>query len=113
MRLLISIMAVLLTALILFAACNSHELTRVKTANPASPRDVPTPEPIPGDNARRITPAELKTALASNSAIIVDVRAEAAYKEEHIKGALLIPYNEILAHVDELPRDKLIATYCS
>jgi hypothetical protein len=84
MRLLISIMAVVLLALILLAACNSSEHTPVKTANP--PANAPAPEPPPGDNARRITPAELKTELASNNAILIDVRAEAAYKQGH-KGA--------------------------
>jgi 3-mercaptopyruvate sulfurtransferase SseA len=111
MRLLISIMAVAFLALILLAACNSHEQTPVKTSNP--PPNTPAPQPPPGDNARRITPAELKTALASNSAIIIDVRAESAYKDAHIKGARLIPYQDILAHADELPRDKTIVTYCS
>jgi 3-mercaptopyruvate sulfurtransferase SseA len=113
MRLLISIMAVVLLALILFAACNSNELTPAKTSNPFKGSNTPAPEPPPGDNARRITPAELKIALASNTAVIIDVRAESAYKEGHIKGARLIPFNEILARVDELPRDKMIATYCS
>lgn len=110
MRYLISITAVLFLALIILGACNSNE--QVKTANPAKPASTPVQLP-PGDNARRITPAELKTALASNSAIIVDVRGEAAYKDAHIKGARQIPYAEITAHVDELPRDKTIVTYCS
>lgn len=110
MRLLITMMAVALTALMLLTGCNSRE--QVKSANLQT--NTPAPAlPPPGDNARRITPAELKTALASNNAIIIDVRAESAYKDGHIKGARLIPYNEILAHVDELPRDKTIATYCS
>jgi len=51
--------------------------------------------------------------MASNSALIIDVRGESAYKDGHIKGARQIPYAEIVAHVDELPRDKTIATYCS
>ena len=111
MRLFISVLAIALLALILFAACNSNEQTPVKTASP--PTSSPAPAPPPGDNARRITPAELKAALASNSAILIDVRNDTAYKDGHIKGARLIPYSEILAHVDELPRDKMIATYCS
>jgi 3-mercaptopyruvate sulfurtransferase SseA len=98
-------------ALILLAACNSNEQTPVKTANPPQ-QSTPAPPP-PGDNARRITPAELKTAIASNSAIIVDVRGEVAYKAGHIKGSRQIPYADIVAHVDELPKDKTIATYCS
>jgi len=111
MRLVISLLAVTFLALILLAACNSQEQTPVKTTNP-QPKSTPA-QPPPGDNARRITPAELKTALASNSAIIVDVRGEAAYNAAHIKGSRQIPYADIVAHVDELPRDKTIATYCS
>ena len=110
MRLLIAIMTVALSAVMLLAACNSNEQTPIKTANPAATPQHTLP---PGDNVRRITPDELKTAMASNNAILIDVRDESAYKKEHIKGARIIPYNEILAHLDELPRDKTIATYCS
>jgi len=108
MRLYISIAGLALLAVVGLAACNSNELTRVKGSASA-----PASAPAPGDTARRITPGELKAALASDSAILVDVRAEPAYKEGHIKGARLIPYADILAHVDELPRDKTIVTYCS
>jgi 3-mercaptopyruvate sulfurtransferase SseA len=107
MRLYISIAGAALLAVVALAACNSNELTRVK-GSAAS-----TPASQPGDNVRRITPGELKAALASNSAVLIDVRAEPAYKDGHIKGARLIPYADILAHVDELPRDKTIVTYCS
>jgi predicted sulfurtransferase len=106
MRLYISIAAAALLAVIALAGCNSNELTRVKGSASA-------PRLPPADDARRITPAELKNALASNNAILIDVRAEADYKAGHIKGARLIPYANILAHVDELPRDKTIVTYCS
>src|SRR2546427_2244214 len=109
MRLYISIAGAALLAVVALAGCNSNELTRVKGSSASAPGS----PPAPGDNARRITPAELKAALASNSAILVDVRAEPAYKAGHIKGARLIPYTDILAHVDELPRDKTIVTYCS
>ena len=115
MRLTISIMAVVLLALMVLTACNSQEQTALKTANSpvGSSTNSSAQLPPPSDNVRRITPAEVQTAMASNSAVIVDVRAEGAYKDGHIKGARLIPYNEILAHVDELPRDKTIVTYCS
>jgi 3-mercaptopyruvate sulfurtransferase SseA len=103
MRLLISITAVTLLALILLAACNSNEQKANVPCVPSSPDGEP----------RRITPAELKDAVAKNSAVIIDVRGEPAYKEGHIKGARLIPFGDILKHVDELPRDKMIATYCS
>ena len=110
MRLYISIAGAALLAVVALAACNSNELTRVKGSASAPPSQ---PARLPGDDARRITPAELKAALASNSAVLFDVRAEAAYKDGHIKGARLIPWNEIADRLDELPRDKTIVTYCS
>lgn len=66
-----------------------------------------------GDGVRRITPAELRTALKKGKAVIVDVRGLGAYQAGHITGALTIPVTEMAARYSELPKDKLIATYCS
>ena len=66
-----------------------------------------------GDEAPRIKPEEVRELLKKNQAVLVDVRASATYKAGHIKGALNIPYNEIVARAGELPRDKMIVTYCS
>ena len=73
----------------------------------------PVQAQVPGDGARRITPAEARTALDKDEAIIVDVRGESSYEAGHVKGARLIPYSDLLARIDELPRDKMIITYCS
>ena len=54
-----------------------------------------------------------KQALDAHQAIVIDVRGDVSYKAGHIKGALMIPGAEIDKHVDELPKDKLIVTYCS
>ena len=45
--------------------------------------------------------------------MLVDVRGVETYKAEHIKGALNIPYGEVADRAGELPRDKMILTYCS
>lgn len=114
MRLLIAIMTVTLSAVMLLAACKSQEQNPVKVAGLPANQHKATPPPLPpGDNARRITVEELKTAVAGNNAIIIDVRGAQAYEQGHIKGSRMIPWNEIAAHIDELPRDKTIATYCS
>ena len=109
MRLFISVAAAMLVGVVALTACNSRERsTKISSA--------PTPQSAPAqaaDNVRRITPAELKDEIARNDVVIIDVRGEAAYKTGHIKGSRLIPATEILAHVDELPRDKMIVTYCS
>ena len=65
------------------------------------------------DEARRITPEELRTPLQKHEAILIDVRSEESYKSGHIRGARWIPAGEILSHVNELPHDKMIVTYCS
>jgi len=109
MRLLISVAAAVLVGVIALTACNSRENTP-KTAKAVTQPTAPAP---PGDNARRITPAELKDEIAKNDVVIIDVRGEPAYKVGHIKGSRQIPATEILAHVDELPHDKLIVTYCT
>lgn len=66
-----------------------------------------------GDGVTRITPADAFAAVQRGRAIIVDVRGEDSYKAGHIKGALLIPINEIGSRTKELPRGKMIITYCS
>ena len=107
MRFISLVGATVLTAIVVLTACNSKEKPKVAATNtPPAPTQ-------PGDNARRITPEELKAEIAKNDVVIIDVRGEAAYKAGHIKGARLIPAQDILAHVDELPRDKMIVTYCS
>jgi Rhodanese-like domain len=119
MRLLLATASALCLGTLLFLlGCNSAAYRNQATANNAPPTKAPgvqtvTPAPQPTDGIRRITVAELKQALDANNAIVIDVRGEAAYKAAHIKGARMIPSAEIDKHVDELPKDKLIVTYCS
>src|SRR2546423_9276244 len=89
-------------------ACNSNEtlLTQgpAKQASPAS---------TPADNARRIGAEELHKLWLTNDVFIIDTRADSAYKQEHIKGSVSMPTGTVLDHVADLPRDKLIAAYCT
>jgi rhodanese-related sulfurtransferase len=81
-----------------------------------TPRTSPTPTqppPPPADNARRINAAELHDLWQKGDVVIIDTRAEAAYKDEHIKGAISMPTGTVLERIDELPRNKLIAAYCT
>lgn len=104
MRHISSLFAIVGIALAVLTACNSAER---RAANPAAP------SASPSDGVRRITVAELRDLLDRNEAIVVDVRTEESYKSGHIRGAKLIPVKETLNHVSELPKDKLIVTYCS
>ena len=57
---------------------------------------------------------DLKTALESGERILViDTRSPAAYRREHIPGALNIPHGKMTAATTQhLDRDALIVTYC-
>ena len=91
-------------------ACNSNEtLLSQKAPGPTSA----TPAPPPPDNARRITAAELYKLWEKNEVVIIDTRNDVVFKQEHIKGAILMPAGTVLQHVDELPKNKLIAAYCT
>ena len=71
------------------------------------------PETTYADGARRVTIEELETLVKHNEAVVIDVRNQAAFDAGHIPGSKLIPAGEIVNHINELPRDKMIVTYCS
>lgn len=107
MRLVISFFVLGLLAAVVQSGCNSAE--QKKSAGPiasASPA-------APADGARRISVNELKDLLDKNQAVVIDVRNEASYNAGHVHGAKLIPEADIPNHLSELPKDKLIVTYCS
>jgi 3-mercaptopyruvate sulfurtransferase SseA len=108
MRLLAYFAAILLSLAVL-TACNSAEQKKPEVAA----ADKATAAPTPGDGVRRVTVQELADLVARGQAVIVDVRTAGAFSQGHIKGAMLIPHNEILNHLSELPRDKMIVTYCA
>jgi 3-mercaptopyruvate sulfurtransferase SseA len=92
-----------------FAACNAIDQLTFSNTKPR-----PGPETVYADGARRVTIDELEAMMKDGTAVIViDVRNQAAYDMGHIPGSLFIPAGEILNHVNELPRDKTIVTYCS
>ncbi|HEY0380478.1 MAG TPA: rhodanese-like domain-containing protein [Pyrinomonadaceae bacterium] len=92
MRRIIAVAAVALSALLVVAAGRAQEN---------------------GDGVRRVTPEEARVAVEKGQAVIVDVRGEESFKAGHVKGALWIPVGDISSRTDELPRGKMIITYCS
>ena len=104
----------ILSALLSPSSCNtrreSNENARARSTARASPA---AQEATPSDGVRRVTVDELRTALEKREAIIVDVRGEVEYSLGHIQGALLMPLGLIATRASELPRDKLIVTYCA
>jgi rhodanese-related sulfurtransferase len=81
-----------------------------------APKASPTPRqkvPPPADNARRISAEELYKLWEKGDVLIIDTRAEPAYKDEHIKGSISMPTGSVLGRIDELPRNKMIVAYCT
>jgi predicted sulfurtransferase len=65
------------------------------------------------EEAPRIVAQELKQLVAKGEAVIVDVRSQSAWDVSHIDGAVHIPLAELPTRLKELPKDKLIACYCT
>src|SRR5215203_2675064 len=63
--------------------------------------------------ARRISGAEAVQAVAKGEAVLVDVRPTESYDIEHAKGAISLPTWELPSRAGELPKDKLVITYCT
>lgn len=54
---------------------------------------------------------ELRTIMETQDHIILDVRTKEEYEEDHIKGAINIPYDQLDEETD-LDANKVIFVYC-
>ena len=77
-----------------------------------------TAQPAPAvpstvDEIPRITVEELKAELDKGPVTGIDVRGQTSFEAGHLPGAVNIPELEIKNRAGELPRDRLIVTYCT
>jgi 3-mercaptopyruvate sulfurtransferase SseA len=104
----------LFIAVVALTACNSNEMIGQQGSNSAPlPQQAQQGQQIQGDGAPRITAEALHEVWKKGQVLVVDTRGEAAYRQEHIPGAIVITPNEVLAKADQLPRNKMIVTYCT
>jgi 3-mercaptopyruvate sulfurtransferase SseA len=123
MRLFVSLSATLMFAVLVLTACNSLEQNHTGSANGVAGNASSARTPganaqqaaadVPGDGVRRITTVELKKKMDSGEAVVIDVRGDGAWESGHIRGSRHIPTDKILSEAENLPRDKMIVTYCS
>lgn len=59
-----------------------------------------------------VTGAELEELLRREEVLLVDLRSEREYEEDHVPGAVSIPSRELEGQLDELPWDVTIVAYC-
>lgn len=85
------------------------------TATPMPPVPELTTAPPLHDTsmAKRITVEDARAAIERGEALLVDVRTAESYAIEHARTAMSLPENDLMARANELPRDKLIITYCT
>jgi 3-mercaptopyruvate sulfurtransferase SseA len=79
-----------------------------QAAAPAAPPTAPAME-----TARRISATEARQALAQGKAVLVDVRPKESYDASHAQGAISLPLSDLGSRAGELPKNKLIITYCT
>ena len=126
MRLKITAAAALaLAAAAAFAACGPQDgsgpsansarqnATPATADNAAGPAARATPAATPSDGVRRVTIAESRAMAERGEAVIYDVRDDHSFEANHVKGAKLVPLDEVAARAAEFPKDKLVITYCA
>ena len=65
------------------------------------------PQDVPPD---RVTLEEFKQLYAAGRVLVLDVRSG---PDRKIKGAALVPLDQLESRLADLPRDREIVTYCS
>jgi predicted sulfurtransferase len=69
--------------------------------------------PATADQAPRIEGADVKRLVDKGEAVLLDVRNQTGWDAGHAEGAIHIPEAQLAARLKELPKDKLIAAYCT
>ena len=105
-----------MSLLVVLVACNSQDGTSRgpdRLVQKAGTPQTAQPPQNSLESARRITAEELHKLWQKDEVLIVDTRNEPSFKQGHIRGAILIPTGEFPSRADELPRSKMIVTYCA
>jgi rhodanese-related sulfurtransferase len=97
------------------AACNPGPPS-VRSGDDTAAAEVaeaPTADPDLFAEGKFAAAADIKAADdAGEDIVFVDSRVALDYEAGHIPGAVHVPYFEAADHLDELPQDRWIVTYC-
>ncbi|MBR4878202.1 MAG: LysM peptidoglycan-binding domain-containing protein [Clostridia bacterium] len=64
------------------------------------------------DGKNMLALAKVLEIAEAGDSLIIDIRDAVDYEAGHIKGAVNIPFMEVVNHLDELPRDQRIIVIC-
>ena len=59
-----------------------------------------------------VGPAQVAERLRNREAVVVDVRTPREWRAGRIRGALHVPFHELSARIDRMPRDRTLITVC-
>ena len=93
-----AVVGALAAAALLLAACKATDTAGNQSATAAQPTTAQPASAAAGDNARRVTIAELQKMLEDGEAVVYDTRAKGDYDTEHIKGARTSQTEHILGY---------------
>ena len=71
------------------------------------------PRQVSGEPYYRLTLDEAGEMYGEDDVVIVDVRRMDEYLEGHVKDAIFITVDDILARIDELPEEKKLLFICT
>lgn len=108
---------------VLTACQNSAQKASTETAKTnanANPAQKPEANPVQktdehghADDAPRISLADAKKDFDAGTALFIDTRGDATFKQEHVKGAINIMPEQVESKYKEIPTGKKIIVYCS
>lgn len=64
-------------------------------------------------SARNITSAQAKALTDRKGTFLLDVRTPQEYQQAHLKGAVLIPVDQLERRLGEIPWNRPILVYCA
>lgn len=71
------------------------------------------PRQEPGEPYYRVDSREAYEILNRDQAVVIDVRRDDEWEAGHVKGAIHIPVDDVLARIDELPKGKKLLFICA
>lgn len=66
----------------------------------------------PQEPFKRIKVEQAKAMVDRGDSLVVDVRRQDEWRAGHVKGAKHIPVDDVLARIEELPKDKNLLFIC-
>ena len=67
----------------------------------------------PGEPYSRVSGEEAAEMYENDNTVVVDVRRPDEYEAGHVKGSLHVPVDDVLARIEEIPKDKKLLFICA